>query len=127
MNRAMKRVMSALGVLMLVGALAGCGGTNGACTLTGSWSGIAGGTTVYMDFNSDGTTLLRIPQIGANIAGTWAVSGTQLTLTDNGCTTSGPGTYDVQFDGSCGSAVTVKISDACKDRVTTFDGTTLVH
>src|SRR4051812_49621219 len=96
--------------------LAACG--QPPCSFVGTWTatyacsalnGMSYSGVVRADGTATGT-------IGGSlmVEQTWSVSGSTLTIADNGC--AGAGTYALAYDSSCKQLTLTVVSDACTTR-----------
>jgi hypothetical protein len=99
--------------------LAACGGAQPQCSFVGTWAGTyscsaLNGVSYNWVLRSDGTATGTIGG-SSTVEQTWSVSGTTLTIADNGCA-GVQGTYTLAYESSCNQATLTRISDTCSMR-----------
>jgi hypothetical protein len=114
----------------LAASLPACGDPGPACDLTGTWMGspVMGqfvNARVSHTFNADGTYAVNLND--ATFDGQWALSGTRLTISNDGsCPTgSGDGVYQMNFS-DCMHAILALVSDPCAGRSQTLNGEEII-
>lgn len=136
--------MRLLALTSLAVALAGCGGSSSpapagsSCSFVGTFATVLpnGGTATLVN-SSAGTFVLTIEipnQPITTIDGNYALSGSQVTLTNTSASPSSvqgcigqAAVYALTWNGSCSQVTFQKVSDACQGRMADANGSTLTR
>ena len=124
-----RNVHRRLGYAFSVAALlAGCSGGS-SCDLAGRWTGFVqlgawSGTVIRQHFEPRSVYSLDVSSVSFN--GTWSVDSDVVTITDDGCTTSGPGKFQLKWV-DCTQFIYHTVDDACPSRGDSLNGVTMTY